>query len=188
MIEAKESYEKLRGETAAMLGFGSEPSLIQGLQIDLIALLRLEIDTMQGEVFSGAPVDLDRLSTALQMSQKLLPEASLRATPIAQAMPDGTAESVFARAKLITLLDGYAEDRRRQLAANPNRAREQLEVEIAAALEQYPPPPAPAVEVLPAPSPAEAAPEPSPTNVVPLREGIDVPMKAPSGYSRAVSS
>jgi hypothetical protein len=75
------AYEALRASTAEMLKLDpANLSLVEGLQLDLIALLRLTTSDMQGAALSGEAVDLDRLSTALGMLQKLVPEKSLVAS------------------------------------------------------------------------------------------------------------
>lgn len=72
------AYERLKIETAAMLGFDvSDLTLTQGLQLDLVSLLRLEVDTMQGAALSGEQVDLQRLAVAHGMLQKMLPPQAL---------------------------------------------------------------------------------------------------------------
>jgi hypothetical protein len=73
------AYEALRAETAGMLKYDlADLSLVQGLQVDLVSLLRLEVDTLQGKVLAGEQVDLMRLSAALTMLHKLLPPAELK--------------------------------------------------------------------------------------------------------------
>ena len=72
------AYARLRAETATMLKLDAASlSLVENLQLDLVSLLRLQVDELQGAALAGAPVDLDRLSTALAMLQKLLPSQSL---------------------------------------------------------------------------------------------------------------
>ena len=70
--------ERLKAETAQMLRLdGANLSLVENLQVDLIAMLRLQIDDLQGQVLNGAQVDLGRLSTSLAMLRQLLPEKAL---------------------------------------------------------------------------------------------------------------
>ena len=72
------TYERLKIETAEMLNLNvASSSLLENLQVDLVALLRLEIDTLQGAVLAGESVDLNRLSTALTMLRTLLPAQAL---------------------------------------------------------------------------------------------------------------
>jgi hypothetical protein len=103
------AYERLRAETAEMLGLGvTDLSLVQGLQLDLVSLLRLEVDGLAGQVLAGKVVDLTRLATAVGMLQKLLPERALVSAPAAETTnPD-------AREKLRVLLEAgdAAEDER----------------------------------------------------------------------------
>jgi hypothetical protein len=76
------AYAVLRTETAAMLKLNSSDlSLVEGLQLDLVSLVRLEVDMLQGRALANEPIDLDRLSTALGMLQKLLPAQALVSTP-----------------------------------------------------------------------------------------------------------
>jgi hypothetical protein len=69
-------YERLKAETAQLLRIDvNGASLLENLQIDLVSLLRLQIDDLQGRVLNGEQVDLGRLSTAVAMLQKLLPQS-----------------------------------------------------------------------------------------------------------------
>ena len=82
MNDPSASYQLLRRETAAMLKLDADAlSLVEGLQLDLLAMLRLEIDGLQGKVLAGEQVDLDRLATALGMLGKLLPASALASAP-----------------------------------------------------------------------------------------------------------
>jgi hypothetical protein len=72
----------LRVETAQMLNLDiADLSLVAGLQLDLVSLLRLEVDGLQGSALAGEQIDLDRLSTALGMLRQLLPERALVSAP-----------------------------------------------------------------------------------------------------------
>ena len=72
------AYARLRIETAEMLRLNANSaSLVEGLQVDLVSLLRLQLDDLQGRVLSGEQVDLNRLSTALTMLRQLLPEKAV---------------------------------------------------------------------------------------------------------------
>jgi hypothetical protein len=76
------AYEQLKRETAAMLNLDvTSSSLLENLQVDLVSLLRLQIDDLQGQVLDGKQVNLDRLSTALTMLRQLLPEKALVSSP-----------------------------------------------------------------------------------------------------------
>jgi hypothetical protein len=76
------AYERLKIETARMLNLSADSaSLVEGLQVDLVALLRLEIDTLQGAVLAGDSVDLGRLASALTMLRSLLPAQALVSAP-----------------------------------------------------------------------------------------------------------
>jgi hypothetical protein len=151
-------------------------SLIEGLQVDLVALLRLEIDTLQGAVLAGDSVDLGRLASALTMLRSLLPAQALVSAPPA-------AETRFgpnARQRLRDLIE------RTVLAAeveNPHeaelrrdiQAREEMAAVIAAGGIVEAAAPAPA-----APTPVASPPSEPPANVVPLhylREGQREPWR-----------
>jgi hypothetical protein len=76
------AYERLKIETAGMLNLNvASSSLLENLQVDLVSLLRLQIDDLQAKVLSGEQVDLNRLSTALTMLRQLLPERALVSAP-----------------------------------------------------------------------------------------------------------
>jgi hypothetical protein len=78
IVDPAAAYDRLRTETAAMFGFDvSNLTLTQGLQLDLVSLLRLEVDSMHGAVLAGETVDLKRLEMAHDMLQKLLPDKAL---------------------------------------------------------------------------------------------------------------
>jgi hypothetical protein len=101
------TYAALRDETAGMFGYDlADLSLTQGLQIDLVSLLRLEVDTMQGKVLAGETVDLVRLVAAHGLLQKMLPPQAL----VAPA-PAATNDDAFAgaREELERFLAGRAE-------------------------------------------------------------------------------
>jgi hypothetical protein len=48
-------------------------SLVENLQVSLVAILRMEVDTLEGQVLAGDTVDLKRLELALGMLRTLLP-------------------------------------------------------------------------------------------------------------------
>jgi hypothetical protein len=134
------TYERLRDETAGMFGYDlTNLSLTQGLQIDLVSLQRLEIDTMQGKVLAGETVDLQRLVAAHGLLAKMLPSSALVAPAAAADNPDPFAG---AREELRAFLSQRAEaierrDRRREaeLAANPAKARAEFEATLQRAIE-----------------------------------------------------
>lgn len=96
------AYERLRAETATMLKLeATSLSLVENLQLDLVSLLRLQVDELQGAALAGQTVDLDRLATALQMLQKLLPEKAL----VAPAPPAETRFGPSARERLRELIE-----------------------------------------------------------------------------------
>ena len=58
------AYESLRVETATMLGLNlADLSPAASLRLDLTALLRLSLDSLQGIALSGQEVDLARLQS-----------------------------------------------------------------------------------------------------------------------------
>jgi hypothetical protein len=69
-------YEVLRRQTAAMLNLDlADLSPADGLRLDLTALLRLSLDSLQGAALAGREVDLSRLQSCFAMLQKLLPQS-----------------------------------------------------------------------------------------------------------------
>jgi hypothetical protein len=102
MSDPSAAYDRLRVETAEMLKLDvANLSLVEGLQLDLVSMLRLEVDGLQGSVLAGEQVDLDRLSTALAMLQKLLPAQAL----VAPTPPAETRFGPSARARLRELIE-----------------------------------------------------------------------------------
>jgi hypothetical protein len=125
-------YARLRAETARMLGFDNPASLslVQGLQLDLTALLRLTLDGLQGQALAGQEIDLGRLQSAFGMLQKLLPAAAAPA-PVA---PDTEGHAV--RARFAELIEGYVTANEATEAA----ALEREEAIMAAEAAGLPPP------------------------------------------------
>ena len=96
------TYERLRAETAEMFDYDlASASLTQGLQIDLVSLLRLEIDGMSGRVLAGETVDLTRLVAAHGLLRQMLPERAL----VAPAPPAETRFGPDHRARLRELIN-----------------------------------------------------------------------------------
>jgi hypothetical protein len=84
------TYTRLRAETAALLGVDPDDlSKTEGLRLDITSLLLLEIDSLQGSILANEKVDLARLSTALAMLQKMLPQSLV--APVPDARKDDTA-------------------------------------------------------------------------------------------------
>jgi hypothetical protein len=140
------AYAALRASTAEMFDYDlASASLTQGLQIDLVSLLRLEVDTMQGRVLAGETVDLQRLVAAHGLLSRMLPAQALVAPAAAADQGDPFAG---AREELAALLD------KRFAAIAARRAyllRDVLEREEMAACMAA----APSAPVLVAPSPPE---------------------------------
>jgi hypothetical protein len=139
--DPKTVYEQLRRETATMLGFkdADTPSLVQNLQVDCVALLRFSVDNLQGEVFAGKDVDLNKLSTSLGMLKQLLPENSLRAPPSLDEFLPGEAEEIERewQRKIASLNT----ERQRRLSEDPIGAMRALKQEIREAQKAFPPKP-----------------------------------------------
>jgi hypothetical protein len=148
-------YAALRTETSEMFGYDlANLSLTQGLQLDLVSLLRLEVDTMQGQVLAGDTVDLNRLVTAHAMLQKMLPERSLVAPAPAPEARFGNEH----RARLRDLIE------RTVLASTPDEDADTMQREEAAAVAAaLPIDTAQAAPVAPSPPPSARA-----DNVVPI--------------------
>jgi hypothetical protein len=105
------AYEALRAETAGMLKYDlADLSLVQGLQLDLVSLLRLEVDTLQGKVLAGDTVDLNRLAVAFGMLQKILPPAALKAEPPPEVRPRTEARDKLKALIEAVILAGPAHD------------------------------------------------------------------------------
>ena len=129
-------------ETAEMFNYDlANLSLTQGLQLDLVSLLRLEIDTMSGAVLAGKTVDLARLVAAHGLLAKMLPQSALVA-PAAAA--DHVDEFAGAREELARFFAGRGSaiahrDRRREeeMAHDPDKFRRELETKIQAAVQKH---------------------------------------------------
>jgi hypothetical protein len=101
------AYENLRRESAALLDLDPAGDLtaLQQMQIDLAAIIRMEIDSAQGQQLAGNEIDIGRLSVAVTMLGKLLPQRALEAEAPKPDFP------YDARAALAALIEG-------QVAAN----------------------------------------------------------------------
>jgi hypothetical protein len=127
------AYEQLKRETAEMFGYDlANLSLTQGLQLDLVSLLRLEVDTMQGAVLAGEKVDLQRLVAAHGLLRQMLPAQALVA-PAAAADHDFSG----AHAELARLLDGRIEALEHKMARDPDAARAEFEAKLQRAIEKH---------------------------------------------------
>lgn len=150
MTDLTRDYEQLRAETAAMFAFDPTTlSTLQTLQIDLVSLLRLEVDALQGTALAGGTPDLARLSAAVTLLQKLVPPRALEAAPPRSDEPDAVA-------KLQALITGYivAADEEMQIAETLKIENEALRAE----LEKLK---FPGTAATPAPSPPPTPPPPS---------------------------
>jgi hypothetical protein len=151
------TYERLKTETAGMFGYDlADLSLTQGLQIDLVSLLRLEVDSMQGKVLAGETVDLARLVAAHGLLAKMLPTSALVA-PAAAA--DHHDQFAGAREELARFLA----DRAERIKAREVRESERL-LEVNAKLREE-------NERLTAQLKAQEQPQPTqPANVVSIKD------------------
>ena len=122
------SYQLLRRETATILKLGDVDALglVEGLQLDLVSLLRLEVDGLQGQVLAGQQVDLGRLTSALTMLRQLLPTQALVASP---SLPETSTRRLGSdhRAKLRALIEQtvFAPERVEAAALADAQAREE---------------------------------------------------------------
>jgi hypothetical protein len=102
-----EVFQRLRAETARMLGFSDVTKLsgLESMQVGLAATLLLEIDNLQELAANGQSVDLNRVADAVKILKSLMPSA-----PLSAQQPDFTG----ARAELKTMLEqrAYAIERR----------------------------------------------------------------------------
>jgi hypothetical protein len=176
MTDPSAAYDRLRTETAEMLKLNiADLSLVGGLQLDLVSMLRLEVDGLQGLVLAGEQVDLGRLASALGMLRQLLPEKSLVASPAAASETRFGPEHKARLKALIetTLMAAEVDDPAEAERKRGILAREEMAAIVAAGGAIEPAPSAPAT-VAPPPPPER------PANVVPLhylREGQREPWR-----------
>ena len=127
------TYAALRTETATLLKLDPDSAgLVENLQIDLVALLRLEVDGLSGAALAGQQVDLRRLEVALGMLRQMLPAQALIA-------PTPVPESRFgpsARERLRELIETtvLAEDVAEAERMRDVREREEMAASIAAGI------------------------------------------------------
>jgi hypothetical protein len=152
------AYESLRVETATMLGLNlADLSPAASLRLDLTALLRLSLDSLQGIALSGQEVDLARLQSCFSMLSKLLPQAV--------EAPPQLRESHTARNRLLQIVNDIAavqaEDEADEIAELQARLAEKAAVIAALTLTvaprevdqplASPPPPTPQPQTSPQP-------------------------------------
>jgi uncharacterized small protein (DUF1192 family) len=94
-------YRKLRAETAELLGYSEPLSTAQSVKVDLVASLRLALDTFTAAQLAGEKVDTNKLLSAAEALERLLPKAASFNTEVV--------DSHTARAKLAALLDQLGE-------------------------------------------------------------------------------
>jgi hypothetical protein len=156
-------YRRLRAESAQLLGLDpASLTTAQGLRVDLVASLRLALDTFTAQQLRGEPVDVGKMLSCAESLERLLPRS---ASPFnAKAHLDSV------RTKFTALIDSYANefDRVRDVRVAA------LEAEIAGLKETLAgkdaalavlsggaaslPPPAPTAPT--APAPAQTSPQP----------------------------
>jgi hypothetical protein len=141
------AYDRLRAETAQMFDYDlANASLTQGLQIDLVSLLRLEIDSMSGAVLAGKTVDLSRLVAAHGLLKQMLPERSLVApAPPAEVRFSGEHQAKLRRLIEKTVLTPSADDH----IAIAERAWKDEQMALAAASDNWTWQPAPLAAATP---------------------------------------
>jgi hypothetical protein len=117
------AYQILHRESAALLGINPVGDLtaLQAMQIDLVAILRMEIDAAQGAQLAGKEIDIGRLSVCVSMLGKLLPQRALEA----EASQQGVADD--ARERLAHLIDSQA-----AAVAHEHARESEIEAEVAA--------------------------------------------------------
>jgi hypothetical protein len=173
-------YEKLKVSSAAVFGFDlANLSTTQGLLVDFVSLLRLEIDALTAESLSGKTVDMGRLMDAHALLAKLLPATALIPPAIPEELTPG--EEARDAAELEKVLASYDEARRREMAGDPDGARREFEHQLAAALAEFGEAKPPAVPLLlanadaPVHQPEPAMPEPAQQPPVPPPKQISAP-------------
>ena len=117
-------YEVLRTQTAQMLNLDlAALSPTEALRVDLTALLRLQLDALQGAALAGREIDLGKLQSCYGMLSKLMPQAV--------AAPQ-VREDHSARARLLALIEAQAEvidlDRDERIAELEARLAAQAQV------------------------------------------------------------
>jgi hypothetical protein len=125
------TYDRLRIETAAMLGFDyAALTAAQGVRVDRAAMLRLELDDCQTKKLAGEPFDTNKYIATSEALERLLgsdPETS-------------TAHDFSgAREELARLLAGRAEAIERHMAREPEKFRRELEEKLACAIAKHNP-------------------------------------------------
>jgi hypothetical protein len=74
MSDANAVFQRVRQETAAMLGYSLEGiSPAQSVRLDRAVALRIEIDRLQAAQLEGDPIDIARMTNATEQLEKLLP-------------------------------------------------------------------------------------------------------------------
>jgi hypothetical protein len=189
----QQQHAKLRAITREMLGLdGDDLSPLQNLQVDVISVLLLELDTLQGQQLAGQQVDMPRLSSAIALLHKMLPATPL-AAPVEvdfEARYNARVQEEFAgaREKFSNLMADHHERHQRALRSDNPVVREaalrtlspavnaiiaeleaeieRLRTEIVERTPQAAPPPTPTPTP---PSPEQTTSPPPPPNVVPMR-------------------
>jgi hypothetical protein len=132
MTDPAKTYAELKIETAQMLGFVDIDKLspVDGLKLDLVSLLRLQVDHMQGLALTGESINMEMLSSCVQLLQRLLP-ASVTQAPIVETDDDDIAEK-FARH-----IDGIIRARRHSMARSPDEAQNAFEEDLKEAIAEF---------------------------------------------------
>ena len=73
-------FAKLRNETCKLLGYNADNlSALEGLRVDLVCSLRLEVDRQQSLQLAGQAADLRVLTSATEALENLLKPAFVTA-------------------------------------------------------------------------------------------------------------
>jgi hypothetical protein len=73
-------YAKLRADAAKLLNLdANKMSALESMQCDLVSVLMLELDMLQGAQLAGRAIDISRVSDAVKILRSLLPAATTEA-------------------------------------------------------------------------------------------------------------
>jgi hypothetical protein len=145
-------YAKLRADAAELLNLdANKMSALESMQCDLVSVLMLELDMLQGAQLAGRAIDIGRVSDAVKILRSLFPAATTEAHPNYEHEFDGAAEAfanaIEAGAGAIAAREEHL--LRREVAekdAEIVRLRDELEIKrsVISALGGEPPPQPPA--------------------------------------------
>ena len=138
-------FAKLRNETCKLLGYNADNlSALEGLRVDLVCSLRLEVDRQQSLQLAGQAADLRVLTSATEALENLLKPAFVTAF-------DCERQNAIARAELSRIISGVLQFKLR-VAGETLQREEQAAAQAAAGggstIEYIPPPKRVAAPVL----------------------------------------